>query len=51
MGLPEPVDEETAKMMKKAKEDADVNLSPLDKEFWIKDETKQVRPVHAAHTL
>jgi len=40
MGLPEPVDPEVAKAEKLAKEDKEVNLSPLDKEFWIKDDTK-----------
>lgn len=40
MGLPEAVDPEIAKAEKLAKEDKEVNLSPLDKEFWIKDDTK-----------
>jgi len=40
MGLPEAPSEEAAKLAKLAKEDAQVNLSPLDKEFWIKDESK-----------
>lgn len=40
MGLPEPVSEEEAKAAKLAKEDTEVSLSPLDKEFWIKDDSQ-----------
>ena len=40
MGLPQAPDPELAKAAKLAKEDKEVKVSPLDKEFWIKDDSK-----------